>query len=141
MTARIKQLRSAFAQRNIDALLVNKDANITYLTGFPASESWLLITSRRVFFITDSRYILEARKGLKGISIKQYTKSITETLYKLIREAKVKKIGIDEQCFTHAICDCVHNVTSAYMGVNQAWSRLRQGFQALDSAQRPISGS
>jgi len=96
VTQRIKQLRSAFARQNIDAFVVQKDINITYLTGFPASESWLLIGPRTTSYITDFRYILEARKGLKGISIKQYTKSPYETLFALAKEQNIKRIGIDE---------------------------------------------
>ena len=100
MTTKIKKIRSVFAQNQIDAFLVFKDVNITYLTGFPASESWLLIGSRQTFYITDFRYILEAKKGLKGIGLHCYTKSIYETLFKLIGKAKIKKIGIDERHLT-----------------------------------------
>lgn len=93
---RIKQLRSAFKQRHIDAFLVQKDINIAYLTGFHSCESWLFIGPRKTFYITDFRYILEARKGLKGISVRQYTKSIHETLFALAKEQNIKRIGIDE---------------------------------------------
>lgn len=100
MTQRIKQLRSALPQKNIDAFLIQKDINIAYLTGFPASESWLLVGPRTTSYITDFRYILEARKGLKGISIKQYTKSPYETLFALAKEQNIKRIGIDERHLT-----------------------------------------
>ena len=97
MTTRIKQLKSAFTQQSIDAFLVQSDINITYLTGFPACESWLFITPKKTYYITDFRYILEARKGLKGIVIKQYTKSIYETLFSIVKDQKIKRIGIDER--------------------------------------------
>jgi len=97
VTTRIRQLRSAFTKQNIDAFLVQSDVNITYLTGFPASESWLFITPKKIYYITDFRYILEARKGLKGIAVKQYTKSIYETLFSIVKDKKIKRIGIDER--------------------------------------------
>ena len=100
MTTRIKQLKSALTKRSIDAFLVQKDINITYLTGFHACESWLFIGPHKTLYITDFRYVLEARKGLKGVSVKQYTGSIHETLFSLAKEQKIKRIGIDERHLT-----------------------------------------
>ena len=60
MNPRLKALIALFKEKDIDALLVNRDVNIQYLTGFPASESWLLVTAKQSFYITDFRYILEA---------------------------------------------------------------------------------
>jgi Xaa-Pro aminopeptidase len=99
---RIRQLRSVFARSNIDCLLVPSDVNITYLTGFRASDSWLLVCPHRAFYLTDFRYVLEARKGLKRVLVKQYKRSIFDLLYQLIREQKCKNIGIDERHITHA---------------------------------------
>ena len=68
MNTRLKKLVEDFSRhKNIDALLIVNDSNIRYLTQFPAVESWLLVTKPKAFYITDSRYILEARQGLKGI--------------------------------------------------------------------------
>jgi len=97
MNARIKQLRTILHQHKIDALLITKDVNITYLTDFPACESWLVVGPRSACYITDFRYILEAQKGLKDINIQSCTKSIYETLFKVIGRMNVKRVGIDEQ--------------------------------------------
>ena len=102
MANRIRQLRSVFARNNIDCLLVPSDVNITYLTGFPASESWLLVCPRRAFYLTDFRYILEAKKGLKAVTVKRYTRSIIELLYQCAREQKCRNLGVDERHITHA---------------------------------------
>ncbi len=97
MNAKIKQLTRAFPRRKIDAFLVTKDINITYLTGFPACESWLLAAPRCASYITDFRYVHEAREGLKGkgVRVKRYTDSIYATLAEAIAAARIKRIGID----------------------------------------------
>ena len=102
MKPRIKQLIAAFHQRKIDAFLVTKDINITYLTGFPACESWLLVARRRACYITDSRYAHESREGLKGkgIAVKCYTNSMNETLIEVARAMRVVRIGIDTRHLT-----------------------------------------
>lgn len=100
MSIRLRQFRSAFRRNGIDAFLVQKDVNITYLTGFPASESWLLVTRTKSFYITDFRYILEARAGLTGTKVVQYDRSIHQTLFNIAKEQKIRKIGIDERHLT-----------------------------------------
>ncbi len=99
--SRLQKAVAAFDSHQIDALLVTRDPNITYLTEFPASESWLLITPRRVFYLTDFRYVLEAKKNLKKeITVKHYQGSINEAACRLAHELKVKRLGIEEQHLT-----------------------------------------
>jgi len=97
MNARLKRLVEDFPRhKNIDALLIVNDSNIRYLTQFPASESWLLVTKSKAIYITDSRYILEARQGLKGIVVKQYSHMPCMTLSELCKQYKIKRLGFDE---------------------------------------------
>ncbi len=102
MNSRFQQLISTFKARRIDAFLVTQDTNITYLTRFPASESWLLVSRRKASYITDFRYILEARKGLKGIGVVCYTKSKSETLFQTARQQGVRRLGFDPDHITLA---------------------------------------
>ena len=86
---RIEKLVSQFSSLGIDAFLVTKDVNITYLTGFNASESWLFVTPKESFYITDFRYILEAEQGLKGIKIKKYDRSMIQAAFELAKDLVV----------------------------------------------------
>ncbi len=97
MNPRLKKLISVFDEKNIDGLLVTKDENIQYLTDFPANESWLLVSPKKTFYITDSRYVLEARQGLRGIAVKCYPKSMMETFFELVSSLDLKRIGFDER--------------------------------------------
>ena len=102
MDSRIKQLINTFKTRHIDALLVTQDTNIAYLTHFPASESWLLVGKRKASYIADFRYILEARKGLKGIGVVRYIKSKGETLFQTCRQQNIRHLGFDPNHLTVA---------------------------------------
>ncbi len=98
MTSRIQQLIQTFLQAKIDAFLVTFDPNIKYLTQFNASESWLLVTLKKSFYITDFRYILEAQKGLPSeVEVVQYSKSFYETLKDLTKQHKIKRLGYDSR--------------------------------------------
>lgn len=102
MNARIKQLAAVFKHHKIDAFLVTKSINITYLSGFPAAESWLLVTPLKSFYITDFRYLAEAKRGLPGISIRCYAKSLAATLFDIVRAGRLKRIGFDADHVTLA---------------------------------------
>jgi len=97
---RLRQLISRFDSHHIDAFLVTRDVNIRYLTGFPACESWLLVGRKKSFYITDFRYILEARKGLQGIAVKRYEQSVYKTIGEMFARLKAKRLGFDEQHVT-----------------------------------------
>lgn len=97
MSTRIRKLIGSFQEYNIDAFLVTKDINIQYLTRFPASESWMLVSPQGSFYITDFRYVLEAKEGLRGVKIHQYTKSIYPAVAELARRLQLKKIGFDSR--------------------------------------------
>ncbi len=104
MNARLKRLVEDFSRhKNIDALLITNDSNIRYLTHFPASESWLLVTKSKAFYITDSRYLLEARQGLKGITVKQYKQMPCVMLCELSKQYKIKRLGFDERHTSFAL--------------------------------------
>ena len=82
----------------LDAYLVSYDANIRYLTGFPAGESWLLVLPKKSFYITDFRYIEEAKKGLpKSVTVYRYEKSVFKSVFELARKYKVKNLGFDDR--------------------------------------------
>ena len=99
MNNRCKRLVNEFSRhRNIDALLITQDVNIKYLTEFPAQESWLLVTPQKVVYITEFRYIQEAKEGLKGVAVvKQHTQCLASTLFNLAKLYKIKRLGFDER--------------------------------------------
>jgi len=97
LTKRIKKLIGLFEENRIDAFLVTKDTNSTYLTNFPSEDSWLLVSPKRNHYITDGRYVLAAREGLKGITVKPYSKSIGVALFDSIKTLNIKRLGFDER--------------------------------------------
>ncbi len=97
MNLAFQNLISSFRSHQIDAFLVTKDVNIRYLTGFPASDSWLLVTRKKIFYITDFRYILEAKKFLKEIVVHRYVHSVFQSIADLTGQGGVKTLGVDEQ--------------------------------------------
>ena len=66
----IERLRSILREKHLNGILISHQPNITYLTGFLSSDSYLLLAEREVYFITDSRYYHQAKKALNNLRIK-----------------------------------------------------------------------
>jgi Xaa-Pro aminopeptidase len=100
LSRRLRKLLAAMHRLDLDALLINHDIDIHYLTEYPAHDAWLLVTPSEVFYITDGRYIEEVKKGLRGITAIQYNRSIFEEVVTCCRKARVRRMGIDERRLT-----------------------------------------
>jgi len=61
------------------------------------------VTKSKAFYITDSRYVLEARQGLKGVTVKQYSHMPCMTLGELCKQYRIKRLGFDERHTSFAL--------------------------------------
>lgn len=112
---RILQFVNQFGKLNIDAFLVTDDINITYLTQFPSSESWLLILPQKTFYITDFRYYDEAKKKLKGIFVRRYRKSLVSECLSILQEFRVKRVGFNDAHLSCRVYKKIHQ--ESFLGV------------------------
>ena len=55
-----EKIKDFLKQNNVDAVLVCKDENYRYISGFTGSDSYLLLTEDVSYLITDSRYTEQA---------------------------------------------------------------------------------
>ncbi|MCB9757306.1 MAG: aminopeptidase P family protein [Candidatus Omnitrophica bacterium] len=84
----------------LDGYIHSNDVNIRYLTYFPASESLLLSFPTKSLYLTDSRYLEEARDGLDGVKVEQFTHNIFHSVFNIMVQNKVKRLGFDEHHFS-----------------------------------------
>lgn len=66
---RVARLRERMGERGIDALLVTQRENVRYLTGFTGSAGFVVVTSGRLYLVTDFRYKLQARNETSGAAV------------------------------------------------------------------------
>ena len=114
-------------------MLVTKDVNLTYLTHFPASESWLLVSPKRSIYLTDSRYVLEAKKGLKGVEVHCYTQSMLDDFLKLAKDLGVKRVGFDPNHLTVAQFELIEKKCPQGISLVKA-SHLVENLRAVKDA-------
>ena len=102
MNARLKKCFQRFDVEGIDGLLVSSWPNVTYLSGFKGTESWIFISPKGLYFITDSRYSEQADDEAKGFKVLlRDKKSVTEMVKDLSDKHKLKKVGFEAPVVTY----------------------------------------
>ena len=85
---RIRAIRRRLVKRRISCLLVTKPANVTYVTGFLGEDSWAMLTSGRIYLLTDSRYTEQARKECPVCKIIDRAGPMADAVAELIKKMK-----------------------------------------------------
>ncbi len=98
MTKKIKEIKRLC--KGLDGLLVTDGANVSYLSGFTGSDSSLLVDfrqKRQSSFITDSRYIYQAKRQVKSYEIKLIApnRRFFTALTDIIAKKKLKRLGFE----------------------------------------------
>lgn len=132
---RLAQVQKSFAAKGIDGFFVTAKENVTYLSGFNNDESFLFITRRARYFLTDSRYVEEARKEAVGFSIVlRGSQSYPEMLRALADKEKCARIGFEASKVSHAfyISMCKALGTARLVPVHCLVEKLRAKKEPLE---------
>jgi Xaa-Pro aminopeptidase len=99
----LRKLHKTLKERKLDGLLISHQPNITYITGQPSRDSYLLITAKDSFFITDFRYIEEAKANLsKDFSIQRISGSVFSLIAQLAKKAGLRRLGFESRHMPYA---------------------------------------
>ena len=102
MTDSVKKIQKKLRLEKLDAILISSPANIRYLTGYEARDSYLLVSPKKCVFITDFRYLLEAQKNIKDIQIQLINGSLFKTIAKTAKALDIKCLGFETRNLIHA---------------------------------------
>lgn len=87
----------------LDAVLISYPPNISYLTGSPSRDSWLLLLKNTNLYITDSRYTEEAKQKLsREFRVLETRGSLIETTAQYCRQEKIRSLGFEEKYLSFA---------------------------------------
>ncbi len=84
-----------FKFNNYDAVVVTKEEQITYLTGFTSSDGYLLITKEQKFYITDLRYFSACERALYGTGYKAVLGRDNDFLAEYLKQTGIRRLGVD----------------------------------------------
>ncbi|HTB34509.1 MAG TPA: aminopeptidase P family protein [bacterium] len=95
MPNRIAALQSKLVQEKLDALLVYSAVNRNYLSRFTGSSGALLVTLKQAWFLTDSRYTLQAGRQVQGARVLLQKKNLLVEAMALIKAHGLRRVGFE----------------------------------------------
>lgn len=93
---RVKGIRAEMKKRGLDALVLTKGVDVTYVTAFTGHDSWALITRNALYLLTDSRYTEQAEAECVAATIVERKGDISEAAGRLISKLRsVSIVGVE----------------------------------------------
>ncbi|MDI6786512.1 MAG: Xaa-Pro peptidase family protein [bacterium] len=90
--------------KKVEAFLITNSVNVKYLTSFTGSYGMVFFNGKDQYFITDSRYILQARKEISNYKIIRQEDPLPETIKSLLDSTEIKCLGIEEEKLSYKNC-------------------------------------
>lgn len=101
---RVEKTIGVLRRRGAEAFLVSKPENVRYLSGYSGEDAFLFITPKKRFLITDTRYILHAKKEVRGFEILMACGPLSGVICDLSARLKIKKVGIESSHLSFVAC-------------------------------------
>ena len=93
--------KTILSQVKADSFLISNIVNISYPQGFNATLGYLLLTPKKNYFITDSRYLEYAEKTVKDVKIYPLKGGIVNVLKSIIEKANVRSLAYEYAEVSH----------------------------------------
>jgi Xaa-Pro aminopeptidase len=94
---RIDQLREVLTRKKIGGVFISNPTNRNYLSGFTGSTAVLFVTQKSAIFLTDARYLEQAKREVRGFELREV--KTAADYYKIIsnavRQSEVKVVGVE----------------------------------------------
>ena len=91
---RLNNLRASLPE-DIDALLVLKPENRTYISGFTGSSGYLVVGKESDMMLTDFRYTEQAAAQCPGVTIIDYAPDLHVSLNDSLKSAGINRLGFE----------------------------------------------
>ncbi len=100
---RRNQLLRNLRKKDIPALLVTDETNVTWLTGFSGDSSWLLLSHDAAVLISDSRYQIQIAEECSGIDVvmRKTADTLLAATARVIGKAKLSTLGFESGSVSH----------------------------------------
>lgn len=104
--ADIERLLQKLAAAELDTLLVVRNANVRYLTGFIGEGAYVAVTSRGVTLFINSLYIEHARETVPSpVAVRETRDGVFETFSALGEAFWGRRIGFEGEAVSHSFLD------------------------------------
>ncbi len=124
---RVELLKGELKTGKLDSFLVTNETNVSYLSGFPGEDAAILITLGEPVFITDSRYIEDVKRCVRGFRVRLVDLSTYQTLRQIIKAGRLKRVGFESMNLPYEVVNRLKRLIgdAQLVPVNDMVERLR----------------
>jgi len=99
---RIQKLRAKMEDKGIEGVVISKQENRYYISGFTGSDGLAIITKNKAIIVTDSRYVEQAKAQAPDyeISLNKGRFSPLENALSILESFKINNVGIEGNTIT-----------------------------------------
>lgn len=98
----LARIRQEMEKVQVDGILVTSSYNRKYMTGFTGSAGVVLISQKEAKFITDFRYVEQARKQAATFEIVEHRGTLLEEIAKQVEGMGIAKLAFEQDYVTFA---------------------------------------
>ncbi len=92
---RLSALRSLLSEHHLDAVVVTKEVNLHYFSGFRGDDTTLVITQDKAFIVTDSRYTEQAKQQAPEFTLVEQKDGLLKKTAEVLAQEDAKAIGFE----------------------------------------------
>jgi Xaa-Pro aminopeptidase len=111
MNPRLNSFLEKIESSSLDGFLVSEEANVSYLCRYLSHDSYLLVSRKKIYFITDFRYIEEAQKNIRDAEVIKY-RNLFKDIAGLAKRLKVRRLGFEAK----DLCFAEHTKIKTHLG-------------------------
>lgn len=93
---RIHKLKQLREENKLDAILITSQENCFYFSQFTGTAGTLVVAESAAYFITDFRYMDQAKEQTEGFEIIEISNNKNKNVVKLLNDNKIKRIGFED---------------------------------------------
>lgn len=109
---RTEKLLKKMKERALESLFLNNTQNIRYISGFTGEDSYILISPKGKWFITDYRYTEQAKKECTEFEVierNRQVETLGEAIYKLLKENHISTMGFERDHINYGMIEDIKN--------------------------------
>ena len=92
---RVEKIQHYLNKNKIDAMLIESPINRRYVTGFTGTFGSVFITQQKAIFITDFRYVAQAKDQAKGFTVIE-NRNTAEEIGQQIEKEQIRTLAFEE---------------------------------------------
>ncbi len=109
---RTERLLEIMAEKGLESLFLNNVQNIRYISGYTGEDSYILISPKGKWFITDYRYSEQAEEECKDFEVicrNRQQVSLGQCVNTVLKENKIAQMGFERSHINYGMIDDIHN--------------------------------